>query len=197
MLVQPPEPFDANSVNCSLVTDDARGSAAHAGPELPPALRAFATLSLGPLSLAMLASRDTKRITSLLSCVVALMIACFATALSGSTLPPGVIAGLLPSIPDGGAELSLAVIGTTAIPVNLLMGSSLARSSTDARTVRASAIHCTQGADAGADAQRCIAREFPDALSHRARAPSSADAPWDRPGVRPLCPHLAARTSRR
>jgi Mn2+/Fe2+ NRAMP family transporter len=58
------------------------------------------------------------------------MIVCFATALGSSGVHVNVLAGLVPLIPEGGSELALAVVGTTAIPINLLLGSSIARSST-------------------------------------------------------------------
>ena len=70
------------------------------------------------------------RVSLLLSAVVTLMILCFAGTLLGTGLPPGLLEGLVPRIPDGAAEVALALMGTTAIPVNLLMGSSIARDAT-------------------------------------------------------------------
>jgi len=94
------------------------------------AVRQAINLLLLPLTMATLASGGTKGISLLLSAVVGLMIVCFATALGSSGVHVNVLAGLVPLIPEGGSELALAVVGTTAIPINLLLGSSIARSST-------------------------------------------------------------------
>lgn len=94
------------------------------------AVRQTINLLLLPLTMATLASGGTKCISLLLSAVVGLMIVCFATALGSSGVHVNVLAGLVPLIPEGGSELALAVVGTTAIPINLLLGSSIARSST-------------------------------------------------------------------
>ena len=94
------------------------------------AVRQTINLLLLPLTMATLASGGTKCISLLLSAVVGLMIVCFATALGSSGVHVNVLAGLVPFIPEGGSELALAVVGTTAIPINLLLGSSIARSST-------------------------------------------------------------------
>ena len=122
----------SNSIGSGILGDN--GTLHLDAPPTAPAADTFAArqtinVLLGPTAMAMLASGGTHRISLLLSAVVAVMIGCFATTLLGSGVHVDVLSGLVPSIPDGASELALALIGTTAIPVNLLMGSSIARSS--------------------------------------------------------------------
>ena len=72
---------------------------------------------------------SAQRVGLMLSVVVAVMVACFGGALSGTGVPRTLLFGLVPRIPDGAAEVALGLMGTTAIPVNLLLGSSLAKES--------------------------------------------------------------------
>lgn len=131
----PSTPLNASTVDCNSSSNSSILSSSRGEPEPPAAgvftLRQLINLALGPLAMAALASGGTKRISLLLSAVVALMIACFATTLIGSGVDADLLGGLVPTIPNGSSELALALIGTTAIPVNLLMGSSIARSSSE------------------------------------------------------------------
>jgi len=135
MLLMPSTPLNASTVDCNSSSNSSILSSSRGEPEPPAAgvftLRQLINLALGPLAMAALASGGTKRISLLLSAVVALMIACFATTLIGSGVDADLLGGLVPTIPNGSSELALALIGTTAIPVNLLMGSSIARSSSE------------------------------------------------------------------
>ena len=82
---------------------------------------------LGPLCTVLVATGSTQHISYLLSAVVALMIVCFSVAIAGSGIPVPLLPGLLPRIPAGSSELALGLVGTTAIPHNLLLGSAIAR----------------------------------------------------------------------
>ncbi|KAL1527819.1 hypothetical protein AB1Y20_009202 [Prymnesium parvum] len=84
-------------------------------------------VALGPLCALLLCGGSTQRVSYFLSSVVILMILCFSIAVAGSGLPSSFFRGIIPSIPAGKAELALGLIGTTAIPHNLLLGSVLAR----------------------------------------------------------------------
>lgn len=137
MLLTPPANASAAAaaavqpVNCS---DRAAVAAAHAdaathvvgGPEL--FARQTLNALLWPLAFAIYLS-GTRRVSLLCSGVVGFMLLCFAVTLAGAGLPPPMqtLRGLVPSIPPGASELVLGVMGTTSIPVNILMGSSLAR----------------------------------------------------------------------
>uniref|UniRef100_A0A7S2IDQ1 Amino acid transporter n=1 Tax=Haptolina brevifila TaxID=156173 RepID=A0A7S2IDQ1_9EUKA len=130
ILLLPPPARNLSAVNCTS-GDLGRIEKADEDSTAAFAARQLINLGLGALTLALLMfGGGTERISLLLSAVVMLMIVCFAVTLFGMGLPPNLLAGLLPSIPEGAAEVALAVIGTTVIPVNLLMGSSLARNTT-------------------------------------------------------------------
>lgn len=125
--------LNLSAVDCSLSDVNRTVGASTSAPVSGGgvlAVRQTINLLLLPLTMATLASGGTKCISLLLSAVVGLMIVCFATALGSSGVHVNVLAGLVPFIPEGGSELALAVVGTTAIPINLLLGSSIARSST-------------------------------------------------------------------
>ena len=80
----------------------------------------------------------TRRLSLLCSGVVGAMIVCFVATLAGAGVPGlmDFLHGLVPSIPPGAAEIVLAVMGTTSIPVNILMGSSLARQTDSLTSMR-------------------------------------------------------------
>ena len=120
MLLMPRTPLNLSAVDCDAPGGLSRGDASSSRADCVLAPRQLINLALGPLCLLVLASGGTSKISLLLSGVVALMIGCFGTTLIGSGLPGGIAAGLIPNIPDGASELALAVMGTTAIPVNLL-----------------------------------------------------------------------------
>jgi manganese transport protein len=128
ILLSPPGLNETVVVDCSHPNETAT-------PPPPPLLnsaqlgvRQSVNVLLWPLSL-LLYLAGTRRLSLLCSGVVAGMIVCFVVTLAGAGLPSAsdMLAGLLPTIPDGSAEVVLAVMGTTSIPVNILMGSSLAR----------------------------------------------------------------------
>jgi len=95
-----------------------------------PADQAAINVLLGPLCCALLLGGSSERIGMMLSVVVAFMIACFAATLGGTGLPPRVADGLVPTIPEGSTEISLALMATTSVPHNLLLSSSVARGQT-------------------------------------------------------------------
>ena len=120
----------AAAVNCSLgapATSAQQHSRLDSGPTL--AVRQAVNALLWPLTFALFLS-GTRRLSLLCSAVVGGMILCFVVTLAGAGVPDviEILHGLVPSIPSGAAEVVLAVMGTTSIPVNILMGSSLARS---------------------------------------------------------------------
>jgi manganese transport protein len=91
------------------------------------AARQLINVLLGPLVVCLLLAGSTSRVSQVLSAIVAAMIACFAIALGGTGLPAHAASGIVPNIPIGGAELALSLMGTTSPPVNLMLGSSLAK----------------------------------------------------------------------
>ena len=123
----PRDALNATSINCSSVADvaDAQGARGASDADALVA-RNLINMALGPLTMALAILGGTGRISMVLSVVVALMITCFGTSLAGSGVTADILAGLIPSIPDGASELALALIGTTCIPVNLLCATSTA-----------------------------------------------------------------------
>ena len=99
-------------------------------PQDGTALRVAINLLLGPLVFGLLYAGGADRISLGMSVVVVAMVVCFAVTLSGTGLPEDLASGLIPTIPHGGSEVALSLVATTAIPINLLLGSSLARSAT-------------------------------------------------------------------
>ena len=134
ILLQPADDnlFGYADVNCSLPEDSSNSSSASLPTiddvHLP--IRQTINFLLWPLCLLVI-STSTQKISLLCSAVVLMMLLCFLITLCGAGLPlaSSILRGLLPSIPDGSAEVVLAVLGTTSIPVNILLGSSLARQS--------------------------------------------------------------------
>ena len=127
LVLLPPNPRNLSNTNCSAVQSSAVLSF-DGGPSGALAIRQAVNVSLGVVATA-LALQSARALSLLLSTVVGLMIVCFAATLFGLGLPSGLLSGLVPSLPTGSSELVLALIGTTAIPINLLLGSSLARDS--------------------------------------------------------------------
>lgn len=97
-----------------VVTDDAR------------ARGAVAALN-GPLCAALILSGSTATVSAALGGVVVLMVLLFAATACIVGVQPGFARGLLPSFPEGSAPVALALMGTTAVPLNLFLGSALAR----------------------------------------------------------------------
>jgi len=87
------------------------------------------TAGLGAMAAMLLASGSPARIARLLAVLVALMGAGFLVTAAVLAPPIGKIAAGLavPSIPEGAALTVVALIGTTVVPYNLFLGSSLAR----------------------------------------------------------------------
>jgi hypothetical protein len=81
----------------------------------------------GPICLVLLLAGTTQTVAMALGVVVGLMALAFAVVVANLGVPPGFGAGLLPSIPEGAAEVALGVMGTTSVPLNLLLSSSIAR----------------------------------------------------------------------
>lgn len=98
------------------------------------AVRAVLDVVLAPACIVMLLKGgSTERLGLVLTGLVVAMLVCFSATIVGVGLPAGLLAGLVPSIPEGAAPLALSLIGTTAVPLNLLLGSSIAKASvTDA-----------------------------------------------------------------
>ena len=82
---------------------------------------------LGPGCYLMLAYGNVDRISMLLSVVVLQMIVCFAAIIHGTGVSSTFAHGLVPTIPEGGGEMALGVMGTTAVPLNVLLASSVVR----------------------------------------------------------------------
>ena len=82
---------------------------------------------LGPGCFLMLAYGHVDRISMLLSVVVLQMIVCFAAIIGGTGVSSSFAHGLVPTIPEGGGEMALGVMGTTAVPLNVLLASSVVR----------------------------------------------------------------------
>jgi manganese transport protein len=97
---------------------------------------AVLTLALGVVAAVLLVLPDPAVIARVLGGLVAVMgLAFIATAVGLGPDPGALVSGLLlPSLPDGAAPLVLAVIGTTVVPYNLFLGSSLARGQAPAVT---------------------------------------------------------------
>jgi manganese transport protein len=97
---------------------------------------AVLTLGLGVVAAVLLVLPDPAVIARVLGGLVAVMgLAFIATAAGLGPDPSALVSGLLlPSLPDGAAPLVLAVIGTTVVPYNLFLGSSLARGQVPAVT---------------------------------------------------------------
>ena len=68
-----------------------------------------------PACIALLVRGEVGRLSTLLSAVVLLMIGCFSLIVARNGVPPALVGGLVPSIPDGAAETSLSLMGTTAV----------------------------------------------------------------------------------
>lgn len=96
------------------------------------------TLVSGILAGLLLWFGTTDLVAKILGVVVALMgMAFFATALMlRPALPSLAIAMLMPSFPQGSGLLIMGLIGTTVVPYNLFLGSSIAKSVTDLRGMR-------------------------------------------------------------
>ena len=120
-----------HGVDCTAADRATIAEAHRSQSELDDSQRAIRLSELGalPVTVLLITGGGAERVSLLLSVVVAWMVVCFAAALSGTGAPPGLLFGLVPTIPAGAAEVALAVMGTTAIPLNLLLGSSLARTS--------------------------------------------------------------------
>eukprot|EP00316_Scyphosphaera_apsteinii_P008413 CAMPEP_0119331506 /NCGR_PEP_ID=MMETSP1333-20130426/80716_1 /TAXON_ID=418940 /ORGANISM="Scyphosphaera apsteinii, Strain RCC1455" /LENGTH=449 /DNA_ID=CAMNT_0007341123 /DNA_START=245 /DNA_END=1594 /DNA_ORIENTATION=- len=88
---------------------------------------------LVPLSVALLlaSGKSMQSIGIVLSFFVFLMILCFSATMAHlpATSIEDLMAGLLPHIPAGAAPLALSLVGTTCVPLNLLLGSSMAKGS--------------------------------------------------------------------
>ena len=83
----------------------------------------------GPLCIFLALSGSVDNVASALGIVSILMVVMFAATISIVGLQPGLARGIIPSLPEGSVATSLAVMGTTAVPLNLFLGSSLARGS--------------------------------------------------------------------
>ena len=94
------------------------------------------TAGLGAMAAVLLASGSPARIARLLAVLVALMGTGFLVTATVLAPPLSEIAvGLaVPSIPEGAALSVVALIGTTVVPYNLFLGSSLARGTSLADT---------------------------------------------------------------
>jgi len=93
--------------------------------------KAALTVALGAAAASLLALGSPQRIAQVLAVFVALMGAGFLVTALVLAPPVGeLLAGLtVPAIPDGAELTVVALIGTTVVPYNLFLGSSLARGS--------------------------------------------------------------------
>jgi len=91
--------------------------------------RDAATLGLGLLAAALLATATTQGVARILGGVVAVMGGVFlAAAIRIAPVPLDVLEGaVLAQVPTGSLGLVLGLIGTTVVPYNLFLGSGLAR----------------------------------------------------------------------
>jgi Mn2+/Fe2+ NRAMP family transporter len=98
---------------------------------LIPASPATLTLITGGAAALLLATGRTRWIARVAGALVAVMgVAFLATAIRLGPEVGELLRGLLiPSIPSGGTVLVLGLVGTTVVPYNLFLGSSLARDS--------------------------------------------------------------------
>ena len=86
------------------------------------------TLAIGASAAVLLSLGSPQRIARILAALVALMGAGFVVSAAMLLPPLGELAdGFAPGIPDGGALVVVALIGTTVVPYNLFLGSGLAR----------------------------------------------------------------------
>ena len=87
------------------------------------------TLAIGTMAALMLATGSPARIARLLAVLVGAMGLGFLVTAIVLAPPAGeLLAGLaVPQIPDGAALMVIALVGTTVVPYNLFLGSSLAR----------------------------------------------------------------------
>ncbi len=94
------------------------------------------TLAIGAVAAVLLATGSPARIARLLAVLVAVMGAGFLVTAIVLAPPPGeLLAGLaVPGMPDGAALMVIALIGTTVVPYNLFLGSSLAHGTSLADT---------------------------------------------------------------
>lgn len=98
--------------------------------------KAGVTVALGAIAAALLAAGSPARIAQLLAGFVAVMgLGFLALAFVLAPSPGELVSGLvIPSLPDGAALTVVALIGTTVVPYNLFLGSSLARGASLADT---------------------------------------------------------------
>ena len=75
--------------------------------------RVAMTVLNGPLCIALLLAGSTKTIGMALGAVVGLMTIAFGTVVAHVGAPHRFVDELLPSIPEGGAEVALGLMGTT------------------------------------------------------------------------------------
>jgi manganese transport protein len=90
------------------------------------------TLMLGGFAFLVLWLGSTRLVANLLGVIVAILGVSFLTAAIALSPPPAaLLAGsLMPSLPQGGGLLVLALIGTTVVPYNLFLGSGLSHTQT-------------------------------------------------------------------
>jgi manganese transport protein len=90
------------------------------------------TLLVGTAAMLILSMGSTRLVATLLGGIVAVLGASFLTAaIALRPDPAALLAGsLVPSMPEGGGLLVLALIGTTVVPYNLFLGSGLSHTQT-------------------------------------------------------------------
>jgi len=87
------------------------------------------TLTIGALAAVLLWLGSPKRIAQGLALLVAVMGLGFVALAASIAAPPGeILSGtLVPRLPEGAGIIAVALVGTTVVPYNLFLGSSLAR----------------------------------------------------------------------
>lgn len=96
---------------------------------ITPSLAAYylTCVGCGVFCTVLLVFGSTEAVSTGLGLVVVAMTACFLITVVGTGVVPSFGRGLLPSLPAGSTTYALSVVGTTAVPINILMGSALGR----------------------------------------------------------------------
>mmetsp|Transcript_29173 Transcript_29173/g.92311 ORF Transcript_29173/g.92311 Transcript_29173/m.92311 type:complete len:354 (-) Transcript_29173:638-1699(-) len=81
----------------------------------------------GPLCCALLLAGSTDAVSAALGVVAFMLAVLFGAVVAVCGLQPGFISGLVPSFPPKSVPDALGLMGTTAVPLNLLLGSAIAK----------------------------------------------------------------------
>jgi len=84
----------------------------------------------GPLCCALLLAGSTDAVSAALGVVAFMLAVLFGAVVAACGLQPGFVSGLVPSFPPKSVPDALGLMGTTAVPLNLLLGSAIAKGGT-------------------------------------------------------------------